>query len=308
MKTLKNIFNNTFVSNGSDPSIYESHYSKGNQLDPDVSRYYWAMKQLVMDKFGQFKQIYKNSLRQKLIDFIKSCGSGAYSTVYIKPVKIEFDYNIKGGYTSGLICGFWCTNDDVPVMYVDCLDDQPMFGVNIDKLVSASMLRLRNNVLVDWDCLYDLIVKGDIAYTISKSDCYKLKKEYYDRSVSDAGSIADNLRSLLKSRKYDEFVESIKTVITRYGKTTSKGSFMPLKRNGRFWNCFISELSIVNNTVWVNAYEAGDLSDNDDEIQLLQLLKLGKKKFLYKGETFTVDMDSINDMIDDIEYFINEQK
>ena len=74
MKTLKNIFNNAFVSNTSDASIHESHYSKGNQLDPDVSRHYWAMKQLVIDKLGQFEQIYKNSLRQKLIDFIKSCG------------------------------------------------------------------------------------------------------------------------------------------------------------------------------------------------------------------------------------------
>ena len=288
-------------------TIFESHYSKGNHLDPDVSRYYWDMKRLVADNWGRFRQVYKDSLRQKFIDFLKDCGEGEYSLIYIKPVKIEFDYNIKGGYTPGLICGFWLNKKDEPIMFVDCLDGKPLFGVSIDALFDG-LSRLRNNVLVDHTCIYNVITKGDIAYTISKSDCQSMRKAYLEKISSDYGQIAETLKNLYKTKQFNEFESKLAEVLKSSGEKYSNGVYIPLKRTGNFYSCFIEQISLIKDTIWLDVYCQGDLSDTTEELKLSDLLKRGKVRLTYKNEGFTVDDDSINDMIDDLAEYLKEKK
>ena len=99
-------------------TIFEKHYSRGNQLDPEVSGYYWKMKKLVGNNWAQFRKIYDAELRSILVNFLKECGEGEWHTVFIKPVKIEFDYNIKNDYTAGLICGFYLSKEEEPILFV----------------------------------------------------------------------------------------------------------------------------------------------------------------------------------------------
>lgn len=295
--------------------ILENHYWKtndnnGGSLDKDVSVHYWKMRRSVEGKWGQFKKIYEDSLRQQLIDFLTECGKNdKWHTLYINPVPIEFDYNISGGYDKGLVCGFYTDpNDGEPIMMIDCLDGKPLFCLSIDSLMKGRMLRLRNNVLIDDSVLYKIICNGYIAYTIPLEYSKSLRKKEYDRITSDSGKVSDNLRKLFKEKKYKEFEETIKNLVETYGNQNRNGKYIELKRLGRFWDCFIEQISIVNGTTWLMVYLQGDLSDTSEEIKLSDLLKNKKMKLSYKNESFTVDEDSIKDMIEDLEGYLNERK
>lgn len=292
----------------------EGHYWKkndssyGGSLDPDVSRHYWRMRRTIEDKWGQFKALYKTTVRQQLIDFLIECGDDTkWHTLFINPYPIEFDYNLKNEHTKGLVTGFYVDPaDNVPVMCVDCLDGKPTFCLNIDNLMEGRMLRLRNNVLIDDSILYNLITKGYIAYTIPKDYSKQLRAAALERVNSDSGKIAESLKKLYKEHKYDEFEKLIVDLLNNKGKDSRNGKYIPLKRTGRFWNCYISQISIVKDTVWLNVYEQGDLSDNDEDIRLSELLKKGKMRLNYKNEVFTVDDESITDMIEDLEAYLKE--
>lgn len=295
--------------------ICEGHYwrtsdNSGGSLDKDVSRHYWKMRHAIENKYGQFKKIYEDSLRQQFIDFLNDCGTNdKWHAVYINPIPIEFDYKLSAKHNKGLVCGFYMDpNDNEPLIMVDCLDGKPVFALIMDELMTGRLLRLRNNVLIDDSVLYKIITNGYIAYTIPKEYSKELRKKEYDRVTSDYGIIADDLRKLFKEKDYDEFEKTIKSIVENHGSQNSYGKYMDLKRVGRFWNCFINQISVNKNDVWITVYMQGDLSDDEQNIKLSDLLRRKKMVLTYKNESFIVDSENITDMIDDIEDYLKKNK
>ena len=148
---------------------------------------------------------------------------------------------------------------------VDCLDGEKYFGVALDDIVDTpqKMFRLRNNVLIDGYVLYKIIENGNVVEIISKDQSRKMRKDYVDNFNSDTGKMIDQLKEMLKRNKYDEFIDILRKFIEEHGKG-SKNKYIDLKRVGRFWNCYISQLSLVNGKVWATVYKQGDLSDDDE--------------------------------------------
>lgn len=272
--------------------------------------YYRKMRALVQGKELKIKELYKDSLRRMIIEYLKKYGTDdKWHILYMEPYVIEYDYNIKGGYTKGLIFGIYLNGKDEPILMVDCLDGGNYFGVLLDDIVDSpnKMFRLRNNVLVDGYVLYNIIENGNMAEIISKNQSIKKRKDYVANFNSDTGKMIDQLKEMFKRNKYDEFIDILRRFIEEHGKG-SKNKYINLKRVGRFWNCYISQLSLVNGNVWATVYKQGDLSDDEEDVELLKLLRNSRTTLMYKGESFCVDRESIEDMIVDFEEYAKNVK
>lgn len=279
-------------------------------ISPWGSHLVWNIKRTINDNYGGFRELYTSKVRKTLIELVLECGENdKWHTFFFKPVKIKFDYNIKNGFTPGLICGIWLDKDNEPILFVDCLDGGKLFGISIDKIVeSKGLLRLRNNVLIGSENIYDLLNSPYLEHQVTQSECQKLRKEELDRFSSDGGKFVDTLREYLKNHKYDEILNELKQLVNSNGEKYRNGKSIRLKRNGRFWNNYISEIILINNELWVNVYWQGDITDGDEEVRLSWILK--DKKFVVKhnDERFTVDHDSVKDMFDDLEQFLINRK
>jgi hypothetical protein len=272
--------------------------------------YYRKMRSMIQDKERKLKELYNDGLRQMIIEYLKKYGTNdKWHILYMEPYVIEYYYNIKGGYTKGLIFGIYLSSKDEPVLMVDCLDGEKYFGVALDDIVDTphKMFRLRNNVLIDGYVLYNIIENGNVAEIISKDQSRKMRKDYVDNFNSDTGKMIDQLKEMLKRNKYDEFIDILRKFIEEHGEG-SKNKYINLKRVGRFWNCYISQLSLVNGKVWATVYKQGDLSDDDEDVELLKLLRNSRTTLMYKGESFIVDRESIEDMIVDFEEYAKNVK
>jgi adenylate cyclase class IV len=60
--------------------------------------------------------------------------------------------------------------------------------------------------------------------------------------------------------------------------------------------------------LWVNVRKLGDISDDDEEVRISEILNSKKLTLHYKGEEFIVDRGSLEDMVDDIEQFLINRK
>jgi hypothetical protein len=272
--------------------------------------YYRKMRSMIQDKERKLKELYNDGLRQMIIEYLKKYGTNdKWHILYMEPYVIEYYYNIKGGYTKGLIFGIYLSSKDEPVLMVDCLDGGNYFGVALDDIVDTphKMFRLRNNVLIDGYVLYNIIENGNVAEIISKDQSRKMRKDYVDNFNSDTGKMIDQLKEMLKRNKYDEFIDILRKFIEEHGEG-SKNKYINLKRVGRFWNCYISQLSLVNGKVWATVYKQGDLSDDEEDVELLKLLRNSRTTLMYKGESFIVDRESIEDMIVDFEEYAKNVK
>ena len=272
--------------------------------------YYRKMRSMIQDKERKLKELYNDGLRQMIIEYLKKYGTDdKWHILYMEPYVIEYYYNIKGGYTKGLIFGMYLSSKDEPVLMVDCLDGEKYFGVALDDIVDTpqKMFRLRNNVLIDGYVLYNIIENGNIAEIISKNQSIKMRKDYVANFNSDTGKMIDQLKEMFKHNKYDEFIDILRKFIEEHGEG-SKNKYINLKRVGRFWNCYISQLSLVNGKVWATVYKQGDLSDDDEDVELLKLLRNSRTTLMYKGESFRVDRESIEDMIADFEEYVKNMK
>jgi hypothetical protein len=272
--------------------------------------YYRKMRSMIQDKERKLKELYNDGLRQMIIEYLKKYGTNdKWHILYMEPYVIEYYYNIKGGYTKGLIFGIYLSSKDEPVLMVDCLDGEKYFGVALDDIVDTphKMFRLRNNVLIDGYVLYNIIENGNVAEIISKDQSRKMRKDYVDNFNSDTGKMIDQLKEMLKRNKYDEFIDILRKFIEEHGEG-SKNKYINLKRVGRFWNCYISQLSLVNGKVWATVYKQGDLSDDDEDVELLKLLRNSRTTLMYKGESFLIDRESIEDMIVDFEEYAKNVK
>ena len=272
--------------------------------------YYRKMRSMIQDKERKLKELYNDGLRQMIIEYLKKYGTDdKWHILYMEPYVIEYYYNIKGGYTKGLIFGMYLSSKDEPVLMVDCLDGGNYFGVSLDDIVDTpqKMFRLRNNVLIDGYVLYNIIENGNVAEIISKDQSRKMRKDYVANFNSDTGKMIDQLKEMLKRNKYDEFIDILRKFIEEHGEG-SKNKYINLKRVGRFWNCYISQLSLVNGKVWATVYKQGDLSDDDEDVELLKLLRNSRTTLMYKGESFLVDRESIEDMIADFEEYVKNMK
>jgi hypothetical protein len=272
--------------------------------------YYRKMRALIQNKELKLKELYNDGLRQMIIEYLKKYGTDdKWHILYMKPYVIEYYYNIKGGYTKGLIFGIYLSSKDEPVLMVDCLDGEKYFGVSLDDIVDTpnKMFRLRNNVLIDGYVLYNIIENGNVAEIISKDQSRKMRKDYVDNFNSDTGKMIDQLKEMFKHNKYDEFIDILRKFIEEHGEG-SKNKYINLKRVGRFWNCYISQLSLVNGKVWATVYKQGDLSDDDEDVELLKLLRNSRTTLMYKGESFLVDRESIEDMIVGFEEYAKNVK
>ena len=272
--------------------------------------YYRKMRSMIQNKELKLKELYNDGLRQMIIEYLKKYGTDdKWHILYMKLYVIEYYYNIKGGYTKGLIFGMYLSSKDEPVLMVDCLDGGNYFGVSLDDIVDTpqKMFRLRNNVLIDGYVLYNIIENGNIAEIISKNQSIKMRKDYVANFNSDTGKMIDQLKEMFKHNKYDEFIDILRKFIEEHGEG-SKNKYINLKRVGRFWNCYISQLSLVNGKVWATVYKQGDLSDDDEDVELLKLLRNSRTTLMYKGESFRVDRESIEDMIADFEEYVKNMK
>lgn len=272
--------------------------------------YYRKMRSMIQNKELKLKELYNDGLRQMIIEYLKKYGTDdKWHILYMEPYVIEYYYNIKGGYTKGLIFGIYLSSKDEPVLMVDCLDGEKYFGVALDDIVDTpqKMFRLRNNVLIDGYVLYNIIENGNIAEIISKNQSIKMRKDYVANLNSDTGKMIDQLKEMFKHNKYDEFIDILRKFIEEHGEG-SKNKYINLKRVGRFWNCYISQLSLVNGKVWATVYKQGDLSDDDEDVELLKLLRNSRTTLMYKGESFLVDRESIEDMIVDFEEYAKNVK
>jgi hypothetical protein len=134
-----------------------------------------------------------------------------------------------------------------------------------------------------------------------------MRKDYVANFNSDTGKMIDQLKEMFKRNKYDEFIDISRKFIEEHGEG-SKNKYINLKRVGRFWNCYISQLSLVNGKVWATVYKQGDLSDDDEDVELLKLLRNSRTTLMYKGESFLIDRESIEDMIVDFEEYAKNVK
>lgn len=257
-----------------------------------------------------FTKNYNEKVRDAIIELCKTCGDNSkYHTYIFEPTKIKFDYNIKGGSTPGLMFCIWLGKNDEPILYIDCLDGGQPFGVSMDALANTKgLLKLRNNVLIGSDILYDLLQNGPIDRTITKEECKKLREQEVKRYSSDSGQLMDRLRSYLKKQDYDDIINELKQLVDTKGKKYRNGKSIKLKRIGRSWNNHISEIILINGELWVNVYWQGDLTDGDEEVRLSWILKDKKYVIKHRDERFTVDHDSVTDMFDDLEHFLINEK
>lgn len=279
-------------------------------ISPWGSHLVWNIKRTINDNYSGFRELYTSKVRKTLIELVLECGENdKWHTFFFNPVKIKFDYNIKNGFTPGLICGIWLDKDNEPILFVDCMDGGKLFGISIDKIVeSKGLLRLRNNVLIGSENIYDLLNSPYLERQITQSECQKLRKEELDRFSSDGGQFVDTLREHLKNHKYDEILNELKQLVNSNGEKYRNGKSIRLKRNGRFWNNYISEIILINNELWVNVYWQGDTTDGDEEVRLSWILKDKKIVVKHNDERFTVDHDSVRDMFDDLEQFLINRK
>ena len=278
--------------------------------DYEAEVYYRKMRAMVQGKEHKIKELYNDGLRQMIIEYLKKYGTDdKWHILYMEPYVIEYDYNIKGGYTKGLIFGIYLNSSDAPIMMVDCLDGGNYFGLLLDDIVDSpnKMFRLRNNVLFDGYALYNIIENGNVAEIISKNQSIKMRKDYVANFNSDTGKMIDQLKEMFKRNKYDEFIDILRKFIEEHG-NGSKNKYINLKRVGRFWNCYISQLSLVDGKVWATVYKQGDLSDDEEDVELLKLLRNSRTTLMYKGESFRVDRESIEDMIVDFEEYAKNVK
>ncbi len=279
-------------------------------IKPWGSHLVWNMKGAINDNYGKFREIYNDKVRNTLVEFIIECGeNNKWHTFFFKPVKIEFDYKLATKYTQGLMCGLWLNDKNEPILFVDCMDGDKLFGVNIDALVNSSKLSsLRNDVLIGEEHIYKLLNSPYLVNQVTRTECQKLRKEELDRVLSDGGQLVDRLRGFLKSRDYDGIIKELKQLVDLKGGKYRNGKSIKLKRTGRFWNNYISEIILINDELWLNVYWQGDSTDGDEEIRLSTLLKDKKVIVKHRNERFTVDYDSLNDMFDDLEDYLLNKK
>ena len=279
-------------------------------IKPWGSHLVWNMKGTINDNYGKFREIYNDKVRDTLVKFILECGeNNKWHTFFFKPVKIEFDYKLTTKHTQGLMCGLWLSDDNEPILFVDCMDGDKLFSVCVDDLVNSSKLsRLRNDVIIGEEHIYKLLNSNLLQYQVTKTECQKLRKEELDRILSDGGQLVDRLRGFLKSRDYDGIIKELKQLVDLKGGKYRNGKSIKLKRTGRFWNNYISEIILINDELWLNVYWQGDSTDGDEEIKLYALLKDKKVIVKHRNERFTVDYDSLNDMFDDLEDYLLNKK
>lgn len=279
-------------------------------IKPWGSHLVWNMKGTINDNYGKFREIYNDKVKDTLVEFILECGeNNKWHTFFFKPVKIEFDYKLTTKYTQGLMCGLWLNDKNEPILFVDCMDGDKLFGIGIDDLVNSSKLsRLRNDVLIGAEHIYKLLNSNLLEYQVTRTECQKLRKEELDRTLSDGGQLVDRLRGFLKSRDYDGIIKELKQLVDLKGGKYRNGKSIKLKRTGRFWNNYISEIILINDELWLNIYWQGDSTDGDEEIKLSALLKDRKVIVKHRNERFTVDYDSLNDMFDDLEDYLLNKK
>lgn len=279
-------------------------------IKPWGSHLVWNMKGTINGNYGKFREIYNDKVRDTLVEFILECGeNNKWHTFFFKPVKIEFDYKLTTKHTQGLMCGLWLNDKNEPILFVDCMDGDKLFGISIDDLVNSSKLsRLRNDVIIGAEHIYKLLNSPYLEHQVTKTECQKLRKEELDRTLSDGGQLVDRLRGFLKSRDYDGIIKELKQLVDLKGGKYRNGKSIKLKRTGRFWNNYISEIILINDELWLNVYWQGDSTDGDEEIKLSTLLKDRKFIVKHRNERFTVDYDSLNDMFDDLEDYLLNKK
>lgn len=279
-------------------------------IKPWGSHLVWNMKGTINDNYGKFREIYNDKVKDTLVEFILECGeNNKWHTFFFKPVKIEFDYKLTTKYTQGLMCGLWLNDKNEPILFVDCMDGDKLFGISIDDLVNSSKLsRLRNDVIIGTEHIYKLLNSPYLEHQVTRTECQKLRKEELDRTLSDGGQLVDRLRGFLKSRDYDGIIKELKQLVDLKGGKYRNGKSIKLKRTGRFWNNYISEIILINDELWLNVYWQGDSTDGDEEIKLSTLLKDRKFIVKHRNERFTVDYDSLNDMFDDLEDYLLNKK
>lgn len=279
-------------------------------IKPWGSHLVWNMKGTINDNYGKFREIYNDKVKDTLVEFILECGeNNKWHTFFFKPVKIEFDYKLTTKYTQGLMCGLWLNDKNEPILFVDCMDGDKLFGISIDDLVNSSKLsRLRNDVIIGAEHIYKLLNSPYLEHQVTRTECQKLRKEELDRTLSDGGQLVDRLRGFLKSRDYDGIIKELKQLVDLKGGKYRNGKSIKLKRTGRFWNNYISEIILINDELWLNVYWQGDSTDGDEEIKLSTLLKDRKFIVKHRNERFTVDYDSLNDMFDDLEDYLLNKK
>lgn len=279
-------------------------------IKPWGSHLVWNMKGAINDNYGKFREIYNDKVKDTLVEFILECGeNNKWHTFFFKPVKIEFDYKLANKCTQGLMCGLWLNDKNEPILFVDCMDGDKLFGIGIDDLVNSSKLsRLRNDVLIGAEHIYKLLNSPYLVNQVTRTECQKLRKEELDRVLSDGGQLVDRLRGFLKSRDYDGIIKELKQLVDLKGGKYRNGKSIKLKRTGRFWNNYISEIILINDELWLNVYWQGDSTDGDEEIKLSTLLKDRKVIVKHRNERFTVDYDSLNDMFDDLEDYLLNKK
>ena len=279
-------------------------------IKPWGSHLVWNMKGTINDNYGKFREIYNDKVRDTLVEFILECGeNNKWHTFFFKPVKIEFDYKLTTKHTQGLMCGLWLNDKNEPILFVDCMDGDKLFSIGIDDLVNSSKLsRLRNDVIIGEEHIYKLLNSPYLEHQVTKTECQKLRKEELDRVLSDGGQLVDRLRGFLKSRDYDGIIKELKQLVDLKGGKYRNGKSIKLKRTDRFWNNYISEIILINDELWLNVYWQGDSTDGDEEIKLSTLLKDRKVIVKHRNERFTVDYDSLNDMFDDLEYYLLNKK
>ena len=279
-------------------------------IKPWGSHLVWILKGTINDNYGKFREIYNDKVKDTLVEFILECGeNNKWHTFFFKPVKIEFDYKLTTKYTQGLMCGLWLNDKNEPILFVDCMDGDKLFGISIDDLVNSSKLsRLRNDVIIGAEHIYKLLNSPYLEHQVTRTECQKLRKEELDRTLSDGGQLVDRLRGFLKSRDYDGIIKELKQLVDLKGGKYRNGKSIKLKRTGRFWNNYISEIILINDELWLNVYWQGDSTDGDEEIKLSTLLKDRKFIVKHRNERFTVDYDSLNDMFDDLEDYLLNKK
>lgn len=279
-------------------------------ISPWGSHLVWNIKRTINDNYSGFRELYTSKVRKTLIELVLECGENdKWHTFFFNPVKIKFDYNIKNGFTPGLICGIWLDKDNEPILFVDCMDGGKLFGISIDKIVeSRGLLRLRNNVLIGSENIYDLLNSPYLERQITQSECQKLRKEELDRFSSDGGQLADSLRECLKKHDDKKFIDILTKFVETNGKDFTRGKCITLKRGNHRHLTYINEIYLIKGTLWVNVRKLGDISDDDEEVRISEILNSKKLTLHYKGEEFIVDRGSLEDMVDDLEQFLINRK